>query len=57
MENHYGKKVRTGNASNVEWLECEHTNKTGTILQLETQIHQLKCELESLTKAKETDVH
>jgi hypothetical protein len=52
-----GKKVRTVNASDVKWVECEHVNKTKTILQLETQIHQLKCKLESPLKTKETDAH
>ncbi len=31
-------------------MECEHINKTGTIVQLEAQIDQLKCTLESLPK-------
>ncbi len=30
-KNHYRKKVWTVNASNVEWVECQHINKTGTI--------------------------
>ncbi len=47
--------MQTVNASDVEWVECEHINKTGTILQLKTQIHQLKCKLDSLIKTKETD--
>ena len=29
-------KVWTVNATDVEWIECEHVNKTGLILQLET---------------------
>ena len=36
---YYGKKVWTVNALDVEWVECEHVNKTGMMLQLETQIH------------------
>jgi hypothetical protein len=35
-KNYYGEKVRTVNTSDIEWVECEHINKTGTILQLET---------------------
>jgi hypothetical protein len=35
-KNYYGRKVRTVNATDVEWVECEHVNKTGLILQLET---------------------
>jgi hypothetical protein len=31
--------VWTVNATDVEWIECEHVNKTGLILQFETQIH------------------
>ncbi len=31
--------------------------KNGTMLQLETQIHQLTCKLDSLTKIKDTDAH
>jgi hypothetical protein len=32
-------KVWTVNATDVEWIECEHVNKTGLLLQFETQIH------------------
>ncbi len=32
---YYGRKVWKVNASDVEWVECEHINKTGTIIQLE----------------------
>jgi hypothetical protein len=46
--------VWTVNASEVEWVECEHINKTGTIVQLEAQIHQIKCNLETLQKDKQT---
>jgi len=51
-KNYYGKKVWTVNANDVEWVECEHINKTGTIVQLEAQIHQLKCTLGITTKDK-----
>jgi hypothetical protein len=31
-KNYFGRKVWTVNASDVEWVECEHINKTGTII-------------------------
>ncbi len=34
-KNYHGRKVWTVNASDVEWVECEHINKNGTIIQLE----------------------
>jgi hypothetical protein len=37
--------------------ECEHVNKTRTILQLETQMDQLTYKPDLLTKTKKTDVH
>jgi hypothetical protein len=49
-KNYYGRKVCTVNATAVEWVECEHVNKTGLILQLETQIHDVTCQLDSATK-------
>jgi hypothetical protein len=42
--------VWTVNATDVEWVECEHVNKTGLILQLETQIHYITCQLDLATK-------
>jgi hypothetical protein len=42
--------VWTVNATDVEWVECEHMNKTGLILQLETQIHDVTCHLDLATK-------
>jgi hypothetical protein len=42
------EKVWTVNASDVEWVECEHINKTGTMIQLEAQIDELRCTLDSL---------
>ncbi len=53
---YYGKKVWTVNANDVEWVECEHINKTGTIVQLEAQIDHLKCTLESLPKTNTTSI-
>jgi hypothetical protein len=36
-KNYYGKKVWTVNAADVEWVECEHVNKSCFITQLESQ--------------------
>jgi hypothetical protein len=33
------RKLWTVNATDVEWVECEHVNKTGLMVQLETQIN------------------
>ncbi len=33
-KNYYGRKEWTVNASEVEWVQCEHINKTGTMIQL-----------------------
>jgi hypothetical protein len=49
-KNYYRRKVWTVNATDVEWVECEHMNKTGLILQLETQIHDVTCQLVLATK-------
>jgi hypothetical protein len=51
------KKVWTVNASNVEWVECEHINKNGSIVQSEAQIHQVRCKLNRLQKKKQTNIH
>jgi hypothetical protein len=56
MENYYGKKVWTINANDVEWVECEHINKSGTIVQLEAQIDHLICTLDSLPKTNKTSI-
>jgi hypothetical protein len=45
----YRRLVWTVNATDVEWVECEHVNKTGLILQLETQIHDVACQLDLAT--------
>ncbi len=45
-KNYYGKKVWTVNAADVEWVECEHMNKTGLLSQLESQINELKRQLD-----------
>ncbi len=47
-KNYYGKKVWTVNAADVEWVECEHVNKTSLVAQLESQINELKRQLDLL---------
>jgi hypothetical protein len=47
-KNYYGKKVWTVNAADVEWVECKHVNKTSLVAQLESQINELKCQLDFL---------
>ncbi len=47
-KNYYGKKVWTVNAADVEWVECEHVNKTSLVAQLESQINELICQLDLL---------
>jgi hypothetical protein len=42
--------VWTVNAMDAEWVECEHVNKTGLRLQLDTQIHDITCQLDLATK-------
>ncbi len=44
----------TVNASEVEWVQCEHINKTGTTIQLQAQIDQLRSTLESLPNNNDT---
>ncbi len=48
-KNHNRKKVWTVNATDVEWVECEHLNKNGLMLQLQTQIHYVACQLDLAT--------
>ena len=45
-KNYYGKKVWSVNAEDVEWVECKHVNKTNLISQLESQINELKQQLD-----------
>ena len=40
-KNYYGKIVWTVNSKDVEWVQCEHVNKPGHIVQLEYQINEL----------------
>ncbi len=47
----------TVNATYVEWVECEHVNKTGLILQLETQIHDVTSQLDSAEKKTQPQEH
>ena len=42
MEELLRKKVWTVNAKDVEWIQCEHVNKPGYIVQLEAQIQELE---------------
>ena len=51
MKNYYGKKVWTVNAKHVQWLQCEHVNIPGHIVQLETQIYELE-KGQQITKTK-----
>ena len=44
-KNYYGKKVWTVNAEDVEWVQCEHVNKSSVITQLESQIKELEYQL------------
>ena len=46
MEELLWKKVWSVNADDIEWVECEHVNKTNLISQLELQINELKQQLE-----------
>jgi hypothetical protein len=45
-KNYHGKKVRIVNAADVEWVECEHVNKSSFMTQLESQIKELKNKLD-----------
>ncbi len=45
-KNYYGKNVWTVNAADVEWVECEHVNQTSLISRLESQINDLKRQLD-----------
>ena len=41
-KNYYGKQVWSVNAKDVEYIQCEHVNKLGYIVQLEAQIQELE---------------
>jgi hypothetical protein len=49
-----GGKYSTINTNDVEWVECDHINKSGTIVKLEAQIDQLISTLDSLPKTNKT---
>ena len=55
-KNYYGKKVWTVNAADVEWVECEHVNKSNVMTQLELQIKELKNELDLPPKNHKSDI-
>jgi hypothetical protein len=56
-KNYYGRKVWTVNTTDVEWVECEHVTKTGLLLQLETQIHDVTSQLDLATKENQPHTH
>jgi hypothetical protein len=41
----------------TEWVESEHVNKTGLMLQLETQIHDVTSQLDLATKKNQLHKH
>jgi hypothetical protein len=49
-KNYYRRKVWSANATDVEWVECKHVNKTGLMIQLDTQTHDVKCHLDLASK-------
>ena len=56
-KNYYGRKVWTVNMTDVEWVECEHVNKTGLMVQLETQLQDVTSKLDSTTKKNQPHKH
>ena len=53
-KNYYGRKMWTVNASDVEWVQCEHINKTGTMIQLQAKIDQLRSTHDTLLQTNRT---
>ena len=51
------EKMWTVNATDVEWVECELVNKTGLLVQLETQIHDVTSQLDFTTKENQPHIH
>jgi hypothetical protein len=49
--------VWTVNATYVEWVECEHVNKTGLMVQLETQLQDVTSKLDLATKKTQPHKH
>ena len=45
IRKYYGTKLWTINATDAEWIECEHILKTNTIIGLKQELHRLttKC--------------
>jgi hypothetical protein len=41
----------------TEWVECEYVNKTGLMLQLETEIHYVTSQLDLATKKNQLHKH
>ena len=54
-KNYYGKKVWTVNAAHVEWVECEHVNKISFMTKLESQIKELKSQLDLPQNNRKSD--
>ena len=54
-KNYYGRKVWTVNATHVEYVECKHVNKTGRMLQLETNINNLTIQLNQRDQITRTE--
>ena len=54
---YYGKKVWTVDAIDIEWVECKLVNKTGLMLQLETQIHNYTNQLDLVEKENQEQKH
>jgi hypothetical protein len=55
-KNYYGRKVWTVDATDVEYVECEHVNKTGIMLQLDTQIKHLTNQLDQEKQQNQTEL-
>ncbi len=53
-KNYYGRKVWTVNASYVEWVQYEHIDKTGTMIQLQAKIDQLRSTHDTLLQTNRT---
>jgi hypothetical protein len=55
-KNYYGRKVWTVDATDVEYVECEHVNKTGIMLQLDTQIKHLTNQIDQEKQQNQTEL-
>ncbi len=56
-KNYYGRNMWTVNASDVEWVQCEHINKTGTMIQLQDKIDQLRSTPDTLPQTNRTVIN